>query len=77
MGIPDSGQYLIGRELGYLRVDTTDDLEAVIRRTSANIAVLSVPASAAPSLRWQSKLVQLTVSAPAECAAHAFAKDGG
>ncbi|MFF1832115.1 hypothetical protein [Paenarthrobacter sp. NPDC058040] len=48
VGIPDSGQYLIGRELGHLRVATTDDLEAVIRRTSANIAVLSVPASAAP-----------------------------
>lgn len=46
----DADQLVVGSEVGYLRVSAVDDLEAVLERTRANMAVLCVPASVAQDL---------------------------
>jgi len=46
----DTDQMVIGQEIGWLRVSPVKDLEAVVHRTRANMAVLSVPAEVAQEL---------------------------
>lgn len=46
----DVDPLVIGREVGWLRVSPVDQLEQVLTRTRANMAVLSVPPSAAQEL---------------------------
>lgn len=43
----DSDQMLIGTEIGWLRVSDVADLERVLERTRANMAVLALPAGVA------------------------------
>ena len=46
----DADQMVIGQEVGWLRVSPVKDLEGVVQRTRANMAVLSVPADVAQEL---------------------------
>ncbi|GAB3517191.1 redox-sensing transcriptional repressor Rex [Arthrobacter monumenti] len=46
----DADQMVVGSEVGWLRVSHAKDLEAVIRRTRANMVVLAVPAPVAQEL---------------------------
>lgn len=46
----DADHLVVGTEVGYLRVSSTENLEAVLKRSRANIAVLSVPGPAAQEL---------------------------
>lgn len=46
----DSDQLVIGQEVGWLRVSPVEDLEPVLERTRANMAVLAVPAKVAQAL---------------------------
>lgn len=46
----DTDQMVIGSEVGWLRVSAVSDLEPVLERTRANMAVLAVPAAVAQEL---------------------------
>ena len=46
----DADQLVIGQEVGWLRVSSIDAMESVLKRTEANMAVLSVPADVAQDL---------------------------
>lgn len=46
----DADQMVIGHEVGWLRVSSINDLESVLKRTRANMAVLAVPAGVAQEL---------------------------
>ncbi|MHA7261781.1 redox-sensing transcriptional repressor Rex [Arthrobacter sp. TMN-37] len=46
----DADQMVIGSEVGWLRVSAVDELEPVLERTRANMAVLAVPAPVAQQL---------------------------
>lgn len=46
----DADQLTIGQEVGWLRISSVDSMEAVLERTRANMAVLSVPADVAQGL---------------------------
>ncbi|MHA7294889.1 redox-sensing transcriptional repressor Rex [Arthrobacter sp. HLT1-21] len=46
----DADQLIVGAEVGWLRVSPVGDLEQVLERTRANMAVLAVPAAVAQSL---------------------------
>ncbi len=46
----DADQLLIGNEIGWLRVSDVKDLEAVLKRTRANMVVLALPAAAAQGI---------------------------
>ncbi|WP_246018753.1 redox-sensing transcriptional repressor Rex [Arthrobacter crusticola] len=46
----DADKIVVGSEVGWLRVSAIDDLEAVLERTRANMAVLAVPAPVAQQL---------------------------
>lgn len=43
----DADQLVIGRKVGWLRVSPVDQLETILKRTRANMAVLAVPSAAA------------------------------
>jgi redox-sensing transcriptional repressor len=47
VAILDADQMVVGNEVGWLRVSDVADLEAVLKRTGANMVVLALPASAA------------------------------
>ncbi|MGG5170765.1 redox-sensing transcriptional repressor Rex [Pseudarthrobacter sp. J1738] len=47
VAIFDADQMLVGNEVGWLRVSDVADLDAVIRKTGANMAVLALPAAVA------------------------------
>lgn len=46
----DADQMVVGSEVGWLRVSAVDELEPVLKRTRANMAVLAVPAEVAQAL---------------------------
>ncbi|MET4059780.1 redox-sensing transcriptional repressor [Arthrobacter sp. UYP6] len=46
----DADQMVVGQEIGWLRVNSVNDMESVLVRTRANMAVLSVPAEVAQEL---------------------------
>ena len=46
----DADQMVIGQEVGWLRVNSVDDMDSVLVRTRTNMAVLSVPAEVAQDL---------------------------
>jgi redox-sensing transcriptional repressor len=46
----DADRMVVGSEVGWLRVSAVDDLETVLERTRANMAVLAVPAPVAQQL---------------------------
>ncbi|MCQ1945782.1 MULTISPECIES: redox-sensing transcriptional repressor Rex [unclassified Arthrobacter] len=46
----DADPMVIGQEVGWLRISPVDSLEAVLAKTGANMAVLSVPAEVAQDL---------------------------
>lgn len=46
----DADQLVVGAEVGWLRVSPVADLEQVLERTRANMAVLAVPAAVAQAL---------------------------
>lgn len=46
----DADQLVVGAEVGWLRVSPVSDLEQVLERTRANMAVLAVPAAVAQAL---------------------------
>lgn len=50
VAVLDADQLLVGNEVGFLRISDVADLEIVLARTRANMAVLAVPGAVAQSL---------------------------
>nr|WP_246199723.1 redox-sensing transcriptional repressor Rex [Arthrobacter zhaoguopingii] len=50
VALVDADKMIVGSEVGWLRVSAVDDLETVLERTRANMAVLAVPAPVAQQL---------------------------
>ncbi|WP_307843229.1 redox-sensing transcriptional repressor Rex [Arthrobacter sp. MSA 4-2] len=50
VALVDADRMVVGSEVGWLRVSAVDDLETVLERTRANMAVLAVPAPVAQQL---------------------------